>query len=59
MNEITIILQAILTLDLEVVILFAVENAAAIRDLSSAVLLLAKARQIIRNVPDSNKQKQL
>ena len=59
MNEITIILQAILTLDLEVAILFAVENAAAIRDLSSAVLLLAKARQIIRNVPDSNKQKQL
>ena len=59
MNEITIILQAILTIDLEVVIRFAVENAAAIRDLSSAVLLLAKARQIIRNVPDSKKQKQL
>ena len=55
MNEITIMLQVILTVDLETMIRFAVENAAAIRDLSSAVLLLAKARQIIRNVPESNK----
>ncbi|WP_185843576.1 hypothetical protein [Pseudoalteromonas luteoviolacea] len=49
-----ITLSLAFAIDLKGAVLFAVENAAAIRDLSAAVLAILKAREILR---EDNKNK--
>lgn len=48
MITLTIVLQVVLVIDPVSLVQVAVENAAAIKDLAAAVLLMAKASQVFR-----------
>ena len=48
MSELNVAVEIYLNVDVNSFVLFAVKHAAAIRDLSAAVLAIAKAREIFR-----------